>query len=63
MIAEKRDAATSLIQRLYAHMKLLEVDFVGGDFNKAVKGPVADVFSDAEFMAPGSIPLWGCWRT
>ena len=40
-------------------MKLLEVDFVGGDFNMAVKGPVADVFSDAEFMAPGSSPLWG----
>ena len=25
----------------------------------AVKGPVADVFSGAEFMAPGSSPLWG----
>ena len=33
----KRDAATSLLQRLYAHMKLLDVDFVGGDFNMAVK--------------------------
>ena len=40
-------------------MKLFDVDFVGGDFNMAVKGPVADVFSDAEFMAPGSSPLWG----
>ena len=56
---KKRDAAASLFQRLYAHMKLFDVDFVGGDFNLAVKGPVADVFSDAEFMAPGSSPLWG----
>ena len=59
VVAKKRDAATALLQRLYAHMKLLEVDFVGGDFNMAVKGPVADVFSDVEFMAPGSVPLWG----
>ena len=40
-------------------MKLFDVDFVGGDFNMAVKGPMADVFSDSEFMAPGSVPLWG----
>ena len=59
VVANKRDAATSLLQRLYAHMKLFDVDFVGGDFNMAVKGPVADVFSDAGFMAPGSSPLWG----
>ena len=59
VVAKKRDAATSLLQRLYAHMKLFDVDFVGGDFNMAVKGPVADMFSDAEFMAPGSSPLWG----
>ena len=59
VVAKKRDAATSLLQHLYAHMKLCEVDFVGGDFNRAVKGPVADVFSDAEFMAPRSSPLWG----
>ena len=25
----------------------------------AVKGPVADVFIDSEFLAPGSVPLWG----
>ena len=37
-------------------MKLSDVDFVGGDFNMAVKGPMADVFSDAEFMVPGSSP-------
>ena len=42
----------------YANMKLFDVDFVGGDFNMAVKGPAADVFSDAEFMAPGSSLLW-----
>ena len=59
VVAEKRDAATSLLQRLYAHMKRLEVDFVGGDCNMAVKGSVADVFSDPEFMASGSSPLWG----
>ena len=35
------------------------VDFIGGDFNLAVRGPVADVFSDTEFMGPGTIPLWG----
>ena len=38
---------------------LFDVDFVDGDLNRAAKGTVADVFSDAEFMAPGSIPLWG----
>ena len=59
VVAKKRDAATSLLQRFYAHMKMLDVDFIGGDFNLAVKDPVADVFSDAEFMAPGSSPLWG----
>ena len=58
VIAKKCDAATSLLQRLYAHMKMLDVDFIGGDFNMAVRGPVADVFSDAEFMGPVSIPLW-----
>ena len=59
VVAKKRDAATSLLQRLYAHMKLFDVDFVGGDFNMALKGPVADVFSDPEFISPGSTPLWG----
>ena len=46
-------------QRLYAHMILLGVEFVGGDFNNAAKGIIADIFSDPEFMAPGSVPLWG----
>ena len=59
VVAKKRDAATALLQRLYAHMKLLKVDFVRGDFNRAAKSIVADVFSDPEFLAPGSVPLWG----
>ena len=59
VVAKKCDAATSFFQRLYAHIKLFDVDFVGGDFHKAVKEPEADVFSYAEFMAPGSSPLWG----
>ena len=54
VVAKKRDAAISHLQRLHAHMKLFDVDLVGGDFNMAEKGPAADVFSDAEFMAPGS---------
>ena len=40
-------------------MKMLDVDFMGSDFNMALRGPVADAFSDTEFMGPGSIPLWG----
>ena len=59
VVAKKRDAATSLLQRLYAHMTLLDVDFVGGDFNMAVIGLLADVFSDSGFMAPGLTPFWG----
>ena len=36
----------------------LDVDFIGGDFNMAVNGPVATVFNDQEFQAPGaSTPL------
>ena len=59
VVAKKRGAAISLLQRLYAHTKMLGVDFIGGDFNLAVRGPVADDFSDTEFMGPGTIPLWG----
>ena len=58
VVARKRDAATSLLQRLCAHMRLLDVDFVGGDFNMAAKSTVADMFSDPEFKAPGTTPLW-----
>ena len=57
VVAKKRDAAISLLQRLYAHTKMLDGDFIGGDFNLAVRGPVADVFSDTEFMCQGTIPL------
>ena len=59
VVAKTRDAATSLLQRLYAHMMLLGVELVGGDFNSAAKGIIAYIFSDPEFMAPGSVPLWG----
>ena len=59
VVAKKRDVATSLLQRLYAHMILLGVEFVGGDFNSAAEGIIADIFRDPEFMAPGSVPLWG----
>ena len=58
VVAKKRDAAISLLQRLYAHTKMLDGDSIGGDFNLAVRGPVADVFSDTEFMCQGTIPLW-----
>ena len=44
-----------LLRRMHARMVRLDVDFVGGDFSMAVKG----LFTDAEFMAPGSSPLWG----
>ena len=53
VVAKKRDIATSLLQRLYAHMLLLGVEFVGGDFNSAAEGIIADIFNDPEFMAPG----------
>ena len=56
VVAKIRDVATSLLQHLYAHMILLGVEFVGGDFNSAAKGIIADIFSDPEFMAPGSSP-------
>ena len=58
VFAKKRDAATVLLRRLRAHMVRLDVDIVGGDFNMAVNGPVADALNDAEFMTPGSSPLW-----
>ena len=40
-------------------MQRLEVEFIGGDFNRAAKSIIAEVFNDPEFMAPGSVPLWG----
>ena len=59
VVVKKRDVPTPLLQRLHAHMVRLDVDLVGGDFNISVNGPVADVFNDPEFTAPGSSPLWG----
>ena len=37
VVAKKRDAATALLQRLHLHMQRLEVEFIGGDFNRAAK--------------------------
>ena len=59
VVAKKCDAATALLQRLHLHMQRLEVEFIGGDFNRAAKRIIAEVFNDPEFMAPGSVPLWG----
>ena len=35
------------------------VDFIGGDFNMSAFSTVSDVFSDAEFSAPGNAFPWG----
>ena len=58
-VARKRDASTSLLERLRGHMVLRSVDFNGGDFNMSAFSTVGDVFSDPEFAAPGSALLWG----
>ena len=58
VVAKKRDAATALFQRLHVHMQRLQVEFIGGDLNRAAKRIIAEVFNDPEFMAPGSVPLW-----
>ena len=58
-VAKKRDASTSLLQRLYAHMVQHNVDFIGGDFNMSAFSTVGGVFSDPEFRAPGNALLWG----
>ena len=52
-VANKRDAATSLPQRLRARMVQYNVDFIRGDFNMSAFSTVGDVFSDTEFSAPG----------
>ena len=46
-------------QRLYGYMREHNVDFIGGDFNMSAFSTVGDVFSDAEFSAPGKSFLWG----
>ena len=59
VVAKKRDASTELLQRLYGYMKEDNVDFIGGDFNMSAFSTVGDVFTDAEFSAPGNSFLWG----
>ena len=58
-MAEKRDASTELLQRLYGYMREHNVDFIGGDFNMSAFSTVGDVFTDAEFSASGNSLLWG----
>ena len=59
VVAKKRDASTELLQRLYGYMREHNVDFIAGDFNMSAYSTVGDVFSDAEFSAPGNSFLWG----
>ena len=58
-MAKKRDASTELLQRLHGHMREHNVDLNGGDFNTSAFSTVGDVFTDAEFSAPGNSLLWG----
>ena len=59
VLAKKRDASTELLQRLYGYVREHNVDFIGGDFNMSAFSTVGDVFTDAEFSAPGNSFLWG----
>ena len=59
VVAKKRDASTDLLQRLHGHMPEHNVDCIGGDFNMSAFSTVGDVFTDAEFSAPGNSFLWG----
>ena len=59
IVAKKRDASTELLQRLFGYMREHNVDSIGGDFNTSAFSAVGDVFSDAEFSAPGNSLLWG----
>ena len=59
VVAKKRDASTELLQRLYGQMREHNVDLIGGDFNMSAFSTVGDVFTDAEFSAPGNSLLWG----
>ena len=58
VVAKKRDASTELLQRLHGYMRQHNVDFIGGDFNMSAFSTVGDVFTDAEFSAPGNSLLW-----
>ena len=59
VVAKKRDASTSLLRRLHAHMVQHHVDFIGGDINMSAFSTVGDVFTDPEVAAPGNWLLWG----
>ena len=59
VVAKKRDASTSLLQALNAHMLQHKVDFIGCDFNMSAYSTVGHVFADQEFAAPSSSLLWG----
>ena len=59
VVAKKRDASAEVLQRLYGYMREHNVDFIGGDFNMSAFSTVGDVFTDAEFSAPGNSFLWG----
>ena len=58
-VANKRDASTSLLQRLREHMNNHSVDFIGGDFNINAFSTVGDVFSDPKIAARGNSLWWG----
>ena len=59
VVAKKRDASTELLQRLHRYMREHNVDFIGGGFNMSAFSTVGEVFTDAEFSAPGNSLLWG----
>ena len=59
VVAKKRDASTSSLQALHAHMLQHNVDLIGSDFNMSAYSTVGHVFADQEFAAPGSSLLWG----
>ena len=59
VVAKKRDASTELLQRLHGYIREHNVDFIGGAFNMSTFSTVGDVFTDAEFSAPGNSLLWG----
>ena len=60
VVAKKHDAATSLLQRLYAHAKLLEVDFIGGDFNRAAQCLHSRSVQRPGIHGPGLDTALGC---
>ena len=65
VVAKKRDASTSLLRRLHAHMVQHNVDFISGELNMRAFSTVGDVFTDPEFAAHGNSLLWAsaAWTT